>query len=605
MSQNPILKTISLNKIHQPSPGIFIKIPQRNVLTLLIDLGYLGSLSKTTKHLNHLFSEIIKRAKKSINIQCFFILSFFYLFIPQTIFSQSVGLKELLNKEKNLINVEQDSTLKTNYLELANGFLRIDSAKSNHYYKKYLDFVRDKKDTLGIGLYYYYQAINLLYDKKYEKAIDASRMCARLTKNRDNFFFLETMQIQIKSLHYMNRLEEAEKIGLELIRKYKLEKLPIQLAKIYFNLGLISMNRLNDSSINYFYKSIYYLSKDPDNKVLLPCYHHISCYYRDRNKLDSAVHYASLAFNLAKNPALYNNVDFISPATNYQELLARTGRHSEAQEVSRELQMKQYDLKVNSLIFPEVTKQVSYLEYLRINESFRLRIILIVSVFILIGLFFLIFFNRKLKRKQSELSESLELNRILMQETNHRVKNNFQMMMSMLSVNAGGTNAEIITPFVEQTRARIGSMAKVHDMFLQNQTGNPSDVQTFLREIIQSLAASLSLDKKNITVDFETNCERISPEKMLPLGLIINELVVNSVKYAFIGSMQGKINIKISASGNHYVLLYSDNGPGIEPNSDGIAHTGLSIVFSLAKQLKGEAHILKQEGTAVEITFKP
>ena len=176
--------------------------------------------------------------------------------------------------------------------------------------------------------------------------------------------------------------------------------------------------------------------------------------------------------------------------------------------------------------------------------------------------------------------------------------------MSMLSVNAGDAG-DSIGPFVEQTRARIASMARVHEMFLQNTAGTPADPHSFFREVIQSLDHSLSLREKNISIRFGSNCDSLKSDKMVTLGLIINELVVNSVKYAFSGDSPGEIVLSLEKRGDHHVLLFSDNGPGIDRSEKRISSSGMSIVFSLAIQLKGEARILEKEGTVVEIIFKP
>ena len=525
-----------------------------------------------------------------------------YIFLTQILFAQTKEFEELLSRERNLKSNAHDTVLANAYLKLAQDFMYLDSIKSERYFDKYYQVVVKSKDSLGIAKYHYSHAIAYIYSKDYLKAIESARACSVLTLDRDNFFYLESQQMIIKALYYLNRMEEAEEVCRKILIQNKFERWPVQLGKIYFNLGLVSLNRLNGNSSAPFYKAIAYLSRDPDNKVLLPSYHQLSMIYRDNNQLDSALRYAALAFRLSRDSVRYNNVDFIAPATNYQDLLVRKGMYRAAQDVLRLLQIRQYDLKVNSIFYPEAARKINYLEHLRYNEKTRFITVVIILLAILVIVFILFIFFRKLKQKKEELQESLELNEVLMRETNHRVKNNFQVMLSMISLNAGNSSMTIDS-FVEQTRARIASMAQVHEMFLRNQAGQQSDIQSFFREVIHSLEYSMGLKEKNISIHFESEALTLKAEKMITLGLIINELIMNSVKYAFDGKKQGEIRFSVSKTGLNYVSTYSDNGPGIDVEDSRGQSRGMSIIFSLAKQLKGEVRLLKHSGAMVELTF--
>lgn len=531
------------------------------------------------------------------------LITFLLLLLPGVVLAQKKEFEELQEKEARLGQITNDSILADEYMQLSLKYMYIDSAKSKFYSNKYFRLEKEKNDSVGLGLYYHYKAIQLIYNKSYAEAAEAARICMAYTRENNLWLFLEATQILMRALHYKYELEQSEKAGLEIIREKKYEKLPLQLGKIYYNLGLITMNRMKDSSVFYFKKAIFFISKEPDNRVLLPCYHNISCIYRDRNNLDSAFKYASLSYELSKDSIHYNNVDFISPANNYQQLLARLGRHEEAQKVSLELQMRQYDLKVKSIIYPEVSKQVGYLEYLRYGQRMRFTFLLIILAAILIVFSFFIIFYRKLKKKQIALAKSFELNQILLKETNHRVKNNYQTMLSMLNVHAADSK-DTLNQFVEQTRARIASMAKVHELFLQNPTGSKTDVQIFFEEIIMSLENSLNLKEKKISILIQSKVKSLKTSKIITLGLIINELVVNAVKYAFEGQKEGIISLSLDKDQEGYLLTCADNGQGIKTNHASTSGAGMSIVFSLAKQLKGEAKVIKKEGTTVEIRFK-
>ena len=518
-------------------------------------------------------------------------------------YAQYQEFEEIRKLENGLWLIRDEKDLTERYLDLAHRYVYVDSLKADEYSKKYLQLVEKNRDSVGIGVYYYDHAILYYYANDYVKAMEASRTCMRFTRDRDLFTFLEVSQVLIKSLFNLNRPYEAEQEGLKIIAEERYMSRPIQVAKVYYNLGLVTMYLRKDSAIQHFYKAVSLLAHEPENRVLLHCFHNMSLYYRDQNKYDSAFRYAERAYRLAQDRSLYNNADYISPANNYQFLLSYFGHVRKAQEVWRDLQVRQYDLKVKSIMFPEISRRIGYLEYLSFGEKMRFIVLLIIAVAILIFLVSLVVFIRKLRRKQAELSASLELNNVLIQETNHRVKNNFQIMMSMLNVHAGDA-AGSLSQFIEHTRARIASMARVHDMFLQNATVGTTDVREFFQEIFDSLKTSLDLTKKGINIRFETEVSQLDSAKIITLGLIINELVVNSVKYAFPGSKGGEISLSLNQAFKGFILTYRDNGSGIQAAGEQESGSGMSIVSSLARRLGGEANLRSDQGTCMEIRFE-
>jgi hypothetical protein len=361
------------------------------------------------------------------------------------------------------------------------------------------------------------------------------------------------------------------------------------------------MNLRRDSSVFYFYEAVPLLLKKPKNKVLLHIYHSMANYYSDKNKVDSALKYATLAIETGKDSTQYSDIDNILPAYNYAKLLKSIGRDDESENVMRGVMINQYNVKLDAINFPEINKRIPYLEYLRNNQKIRFVILLSVSISALIILFIFIYLNFRLRKKENELSKSLQENETLFNEANHRVKNNYQMMMSMLTPLYNST-IQSTDQFIELTRAKIASMAKVHELFLQTARDHQIDANTYFQEIIQSLDHSLSLQQKNININFK-NCEyQLKTNVIVTLGLIINELIINAVKYAFDDQASGKIEFSLQKKGDSYTMFYNDNGIGF--NNDKM-HTGsgMAIVFSLAKQLRGEAVIRNDKGTLIEVNF--
>lgn len=536
-------------------------------------------------------------------MRLFVLLLFFFL--PVFLFAQDSLYEEIAKKETTLKSVKNDSVKSELFFELYKEYQFIDSPKAFFYLNNFHDLAIKRKDTSALINYYYYLCVHFFYGKNYAETERLARICMKLSRGRAPFYYLEVGQILMKSLHFRGALREAVDIGKTILASDTYSDNSVQVAKIYFNLGLVTMNlsEEEDSSVHYLYSAIPYLIQNPDNKVLMPCYYNISVYYRDKNQIDSAIKYGTMAVELAKNYTRYDIADFILPANNLVLLLNQVGRKKEAEELSSELMKQQYELKIKSITYPQVSARINYLEHLRLQQKFRFIVLLVVLISILVILSFTLFYYKKLKQKEKLLQESLHSNQVLAKENNHRVKNNYQMIMSMMNMNAGNDDSGHIQ-FVEQMQARIASMARVHEMFIENTLGKQIDTETFLSEVVASLESSLSLQQKNINMQFHSVGYELPSSKIITLGLIINELVVNTVKYAFAGRESGEIKISLEKVDDEFILLFSDNGIGIDQQKNISEGSGMSIIYSLAKQLRGEAKIMNDGGARVEVRFK-
>lgn len=517
-------------------------------------------------------------------------------------FSQINNFDAILEKEQSILREKNYNSIADGFLFLGEQYDRLDEDKSKYYWKKYYDIVYKHKDSIRLGNYFYHLAYQYINRQNFEQAEKMAAISADFTEQLDLFTYLEVQQIRIRALHYLGKTKLAEKIGITLIKKNRFQQFPIQLAKIYFNLGLVTLSLSRDSGLNFLYQAIPYLIKNPENRVLLPVYHSIANFYTEKNKMDSAIKYAFLAYNLSKDSLLYDDVDRLLPAYNLQYLLKKVGKNTEGEQITRLMLINRFKAKVKSNAYPDISMRIAYLEFLRNKQ--KIRFVILVAFFVsgLLILSLLVFFYFKLKKKKNELSLNLQQNEILLRETNHRVKNNYQMMMSMLQ-NHNSKSTLSIEQFIEQNVAKIASMAKVHELFLQTTSEQVIDSDVFFQEILQSLEQSLSLKQKKIHIKFQTNQCVLKSSIIITLGLIINELVVNAVKYAFEGLGTGNILFTLHQTGDCYTMRYQDDGIGISTDKKDVVGAGMSIIFSLAKQLKGEAEIMQDSGTKVEIKF--
>jgi two-component sensor histidine kinase len=225
-------------------------------------------------------------------------------------------------------------------------------------------------------------------------------------------------------------------------------------------------------------------------------------------------------------------------------------------------------------------------------------IMCIVLSFILWSIFMYRKRNFQLAQLNLQLSNLVDEKDIVLKEVNHRVKNNFQLINSVLSIQSREnhrTNKEFITQFSE----RIYAMSFIHDHLFQSTKLNQIEALPFLKELLEKI--HLSSLKKDLIIEQSIPYSQISMSlhELIPLGLMINELAVNSYKHAFSGMKEGMIQLRIEQHEQWIEINYSDNGIGL-PN-DFEKHTGFAIIDALLKKLKGTMEVIKTQGTHFKI----
>lgn len=203
---------------------------------------------------------------------------------------------------------------------------------------------------------------------------------------------------------------------------------------------------------------------------------------------------------------------------------------------------------------------------------------------------FLIKRNREIRRGRNEvmnmnqeLSQKNLQNELLNKEIHHRVKNNLQMIMSLVYMQENNTNTEEVKENMQNIRLRIESIAKLHQQLIEH--SDSVNLQTYIQYLVSN-AANVMADNKKVITHLELEPVRVPQKISFPLGLIINEWVTNSVKYAQTGVGLLEISVTILSSGKQLQIHYKDNGKA--PASKLVKKSlGLDIVHILIEQLDG------------------
>ncbi|MFO7447492.1 MAG: PAS domain S-box protein [Ignavibacteriaceae bacterium] len=212
------------------------------------------------------------------------------------------------------------------------------------------------------------------------------------------------------------------------------------------------------------------------------------------------------------------------------------------------------------------------------------------------------------KMAEEKIAASLKEKEILLKEVHHRVKNNMQIIYSLLNLQSNTiTDSKSLDAFKE-SQNRIRTMALIHEKLYQSKELSKIDLSAYVKELVFYLVGSYILDTDRIKVKFEIADVEVSIDVAISLGLIINELVTNSLKYAFPDNMKGELNIILQIHNSRlYRLTISDDGIGMPDgvNLSNSTSLGLQLVNTLVEQLNGQINLNTQHGTSFILTFPP
>lgn len=189
---------------------------------------------------------------------------------------------------------------------------------------------------------------------------------------------------------------------------------------------------------------------------------------------------------------------------------------------------------------------------------------------------------------------------IYFREIHHRVKNNFQIVSNLLELQLQYTENQDALAILRECSNRIKSISLIHEKIYMSKNANRINLKDYLNELSSQLLSSYNT--MSIKVVLYTNLEKlyIDTDMAIPIGLIINELISNSLKYAFVDNsiMNSKIEIESKKDNELLTVYYHDNGRGIDPEFDinTTGTMGLQLVSSLVKQMNGNLSINNIDG---------
>ena len=211
--------------------------------------------------------------------------------------------------------------------------------------------------------------------------------------------------------------------------------------------------------------------------------------------------------------------------------------------------------------------------------------------------------NRALAIQKTQLEHALDDRETLLKEIHHRVKNNLQVVSSLLSLQSRTIKDHSTRNALQEGRNRVKAMALIHQNLYQEENLIGVDLRSYIEKLTDSLIHSYRVDTEQISIKRQVASIPLDVDTIIPIGLILNELISNALKYAFKGRNEGEIAVKIDKTLEGLEINVWDNGVGL-PEGFKIAKTrslGFKLVQSFVKKMNAQLDIRSENGTAIRI----
>ncbi|MBL3657377.1 tetratricopeptide repeat protein [Fulvivirga sediminis] len=512
---------------------------------------------------------------------------------------------------------------------------QIDS--SMFYYQKAKEIYLQIKDTINLAL----MSANLgkvynelgVYDRALENLLEATLFFEQTNDLRNLASCYNTIaSIYSKQGDYDKALNYHH-LALKLRKSLNI---PRQISATYNNLGILFKKiGLYDSTLVYYKKSLEIKRHTNDYLGLGVAMNNLGSLYLEIDNYDSAHHYLTQALHWRKEAndktgtsITLNNLGRLYVLNNMPKIglkyllqaneelknlklleelkdnlenliLAYEAMNlqSEALSISKSLMAVKDSLlnqeKIESLIEMQIKyetekkiREIALLEekqkvqeaQLEIRQIWIFTLVLIAFLLLIIGLLIYTRWN-----KEKAAKHAVET---LMQELHHRVKNNLQLLSSIFSLQSRAIRDENALEAVKSGENRVNAMAIIHQKLYRKTGSRLVNINEYITDLVDELAASYGYNNDNATIKTSIEPLNLDVDKVIPLGLIVNELVSNSLKYAFPVSSKPYLEVVISEENALLTLNISDNGPGFQSESISKNSMGLNIIRTLGRQLK-------------------
>ena len=213
--------------------------------------------------------------------------------------------------------------------------------------------------------------------------------------------------------------------------------------------------------------------------------------------------------------------------------------------------------------------------------------------------------NNRLSVSYDKIDKQKNQLQLLMRELHHRVKNNLQLISSLMSIQALRVNDKKTKSVLEEGQQRVESISMIHQRLYKNEDISEVDFELYIKDVVDKNMRAYYFNHDTLKTDISIENNNLSPDECIPLGLIINELLTNSFKYAFPKVEKPTLYLHLKKHENEQLkLVYADNGEGLgDIKIDDIPSFGLTLIKMLSQQLGGNYKFESKNGLRFELIF--
>ncbi len=568
--------------------------------------------------------------------------------------------------EKYAIKKKDLKTLAITYSGFAEYYRYHQQDSLSEYYIELSIQILEKSSFLGdLAMAYNIKAELLRKKGEYPQALEMYNKTARIAYktldsnrigycfSRMGYIYYMQNQFEIAENYLLKALSISQTVNSKFLESFTLGAI----TDLYSNMGnVVKCRKYAQLCIDHAYQI-------KDYSRISLAYSSLSNLYYHTGDLDSAMVYANMSYNLAKeNEDILNILNAILNKTtiefargNFSTVISvsdegiklanitqtmehlkdlymyryksfeKLGNKSASFEAFSQFKMYEDSLQNNNvkLSVKQSQLEMSYqdkhladtLVYIDnaqkatqkiLLEKQRSRFFVIIGILVAILLSAIIFIvlSTSIKRKKlnQELTESNHDKELLLKEIHHRVKNSLQITSSLLSLQKNQSSNKSFEELIDESQIKINNIAIVHELLYQSSSFKKINLEQYVDKLTNHILQTYHSEIKNIRINSAIENVEIGLDKSVPLALVINEIITNSVKYAFKDKSEGLINIKAHKKDGRIYVEIHDNGVGIdlEKEKNGI---GMTLIQGFVKQLKGSIEVGNNNGCFFVISF--
>jgi two-component system, sensor histidine kinase PdtaS len=448
-----------------------------------------------------------------------------------------------------------------------------DYEKTKTYYEKAVGLFKVAQDTFWLS-----NALNNLgnvleKEKEYKESLVVYNQSLDLARRSKNEEAIGSAMSNIGNVHLgMKNYDDALKSYQEGLKRQLVSEDKIGTAISYNNIGQIfSEKRQWQNALSNHKKAL----------IIAEELNHLET-VRNSNKWLSDT---------------YKNMGQYQKAFSYQEAylvlsdsISGLEKTSLVEELDKKYETEKKDKQITVL---ELEKKNAALVLAK-SENQRNVLIAVSLIVVVVAILLFVLFRQKRK--------SLEERDILLKEIHHRVKNNLQVISSLLNLQADSLDDDTAKYAVKEGQLRVKSMALIHQKLYSADDVRGVNVQDYLEQLCSELFKAFGVDQEKVASHINTSGLKLDIDTVIPLGLIINELITNSLKYAFQKTDSGLLEISMKEEEGNLVIVVKDNGAGMDEEAMKSSNSfGWKMIKSLSRKLKADISVSGESGTKVQL----